>query len=165
MRIVLSILLGIAVGTFISQRIQKGVQPTYFEANIIENYFFENRIDKGKLSFSDVFNAEWKKVCIFGVGSNVVRGVNSELGENNWKVAKGRIINEGLLNYLFKIVVIDSENSIYIMNFDERNFLIHGPVQCGLFEEAIIERESKVVDLDSDGYGQYHTTYTISFKD
>lgn len=159
-------LTGIILGLYGSNILMSGYQRTYFEANDLDNYFLRNpgTTDVGT-NFSTVVASNWKTACFLGVGGDAVTLLDKELGKGKWVLKSGRIVDEGALDYLFKVVLHDGHRAAYVMNFDERlhNFLT--PPSCHLVANLVVFRTSEELSYDPDGYGDHLTTYRVELKE
>jgi hypothetical protein len=157
---------GIIIGLWGNSFLGRGYQSTYFEANDIENFFLKNStIPDVSIHLSEVVGANWKSACFLGVGAGVASSLNDELGSDSWGLKSGRIIDEGLLDYLSKIILHDEDGAVYVMNFDERIYKFSNPSNCHLIGNLLISRSSKEINPDADGYGDHLITYRITLKE
>lgn len=137
-------ILGFASNAFLNS--QK--QDTYFESNNISNFFFMSKSEE--VMVSKIIKGHWKYIC-------TEMPPDSEYKE----IVFGQIVDEGLLDYLQKVVVIGEAGRIGIMNFDERIYRIVSNVTCFDFDSAKIIKETKQIKPDPDGVGRIFTTYTF----
>lgn len=158
-------LVGATLGVWGSNLLSSGHQSTYFEANDIENYFLRNPgATDIRNNLSIVVTPNWKTACFLGPGSDVISLMDKELGKGKWSVKSGRVVNEGALDYLFKIVLHDGHSAVYVMNFDERLYRFFTPSNCHLVTDLVISHTSEELNHDPDGYGDHLTTYRVELK-
>jgi len=157
---------GAILGAWSSNILGGGQQSTYFEANDIENYFLKNPfVQDHNVSLSEVVGSSWETVCFLGVGANAASMLDDVLGRNGWKLKSGRIVDEGLLDYLSKVILYNADGAAYVMNFDERGYKFFAPPNCQSTEEISISRTSEEVNYDPDGYGDLLITYRVTVKE
>lgn len=161
----LPLVAGLILGMLGSNLLQLGQQNTYFEANDLENFFLKNQIASGEVELAQIVGSNWISVCLFGPGSDVSLHLDSKIGVGRWSLKNGRIVGEGILEYLNKIVLINQEGGVYVMNFDERRFEFTGPSECQNVLKIRISRSEKEINRDPDGYGDHFTTYKMLVKD
>lgn len=163
-RALLPLVAGIMLGMLGSHLLRLGQQNTYFEANDLENFFFKNKDITGDIELSQIVGPNWITACLFGQGSAVGPHLDDKFGTGQWTLKSGRIVNEGILDYLTKIVLISPERAVYVMNFDERLFELSGPAECQDVQNLRISRSEMKINTDPDGYGDHFTTYRMSVK-
>ena len=125
-------------------------QETYFEPNSINNYFYENP-KENRVKFSKIFSTKWQLVC-----SEV------QISETNKLVVYGSFIQEGLLDYLERIILVGANDEIGVLNFDSRRFQVIFSKPCIDFDSSIISKTSRQLSDDPDGVGNITTVYKIS---
>lgn len=142
------LLVGFVLGIISVNYLNSLKQDTYFEANNISNFFFMNKSES--VLVHDIIDGSWKYICT---------EMPFDLKYN--QIVFGKLIDEGLLDYLQKVVVIGDSGRIGIMNFDERLYKISNDGACFDFNSAKITKETKQLRPDPDGLGKIFTTYTF----
>ncbi len=157
---------GVILGAWGSDFLGSGRQSTYFEANDIENHFLKNPlISDQSISLSEIVGSSWETVCFLGVGANATSMLDEILGSDGWNLKSGRIVDEGLLDYLSKVILYNADGAAYIMNFDERVYTFFAPSYCQAAEKITIARTSEEVNSDPDGHGDHLITYRVTVKE
>jgi hypothetical protein len=157
---------GVVIGAWCNDILRDARQSTYFEANDIENYFLKNSLQPNSdVELTQVVGSNWDTACFLGVGGNATALLDASLGTNGWRLKSGRVIDEGLLDYLSKVILFNADGAVYVMNFDERVYKLFAPENCHSTQNVSISRASKEIKFDPDGYGEHSIEYTISVKD
>ncbi|MDT0684698.1 hypothetical protein RM543_18710 [Roseicyclus sp. F158] len=157
---------GVILGAWSSDILRSGQQSSYFEANDIENYFLKNPlVSKHNISLPEIVGSSWEAACFLGVGANATLVLDGILGINSWNLKSGRIVDEGLLDYLSKVILYNADGAVYVMSFDERDYKFFAPSNCHATEKVSISRTSEEVNSDPDGYGDHLITYRITVKE
>lgn len=144
--------------------------PTYFEANDISNFFLKNPNQMNRpVKLSEIVDGKWKYVCATDPNVSVRGFLSSVFRDQDWQIVSGRIVDEGLLDYLYKVIFFDDENTGYLMNFDERLFKIRGSLpSCNepvAFDAIHLTYSEVIVKEDSDGFGETFTEIVFEMSE
>ncbi|RKE85013.1 hypothetical protein DFO46_1797 [Rhizobium sp. AG855] len=94
---------------------------------------------------------DWETVC-----------VNPSQPPDPSKKLFGTVVDEGLLDYLSKIVVLHSNGDWGIMNFDERYYTVLSEKECMPLRDVWVKRTvATTVDDDPDGIPFAMTTFEL----
>lgn len=149
-------LIGLILGFVANDFIRLGHQSTYFEANDLENFFLRQPIEvREQVPLTEIVGGDWQNVCIVGAGSNVDLFLTEAFGQTSWTVQSGRIIDEGVLEYLQKLVFTNENGGVMIMNFDERSHSVFGLDGCAETDRVQVLRSEEITKPDRDGYGEF----------
>lgn len=108
-----------------------GCQPAnvYTETNLLTEYM------AGKSGVIEEIERDWEKLCFVYKGFNPLRTIEIMLKRKPDKII-GNIIDEGLLDYIYKIVLV-RDSTFYIMNFDDE--LYHVDAGHGCYNASVAQ--------------------------
>ena len=149
MRWRISLLAIFLLGCFLGYELAAARQEPYFESNDINHFFFRNSVSEAPLH--SVVSGDWETVC-----SPMPWGLDPS------KKIFGIFVDEGIFDYLFKIVVLRSNGEWGLMNFDESLYTVSSAADCMPFRNAVIKRTvAPSIDDDPNGLPSAMTTYEL----
>ena len=145
----LAIVLSFWIGATLGHKLAAGRQETYFEANSFNHFFFLSPVVEAPLTA--IVEGEWDTVCS-----------QMQFDLDRTQMRFGTVVDEGVLNYLDKIVVMRGSGEWGLMNFDERLFQVTSAKECMPFRNAIVRKTVvPAVDDDPNGLPSPHTSYEL----
>ena len=150
-----------AVGCWLGSWISSGRQQTYFEANNIANYFYNNPRE-GSVEVEKIYDAsEWSYICIGNLASYTLPNPPVPIQNEDNRLIRG-YVNEGLLDYLGNFSLVNAGGFLQILNFDERRYRITAAkAGCIPLDAAIILRSVELIAKDPDGADEVMITLTL----